>query len=98
MAKGKTLREKVESQFGDWTSTVQGLSIQELDAQILRYTKYREEIKESKTKDEQLLKTQELLKELSAPYKDAVKATELKTQYLIMLLGEKGGDTSGTAK
>jgi hypothetical protein len=94
----KSLRETVESEHQEWVSTVQGLSIEELDNMILRYAKYREEIKESREKDEQLNQAKELVKELGAPYRENLKINEQKTKYLIMLLGEKGGNTSGSIK
>lgn len=97
MAKGKkSLKEVVESEHSDWVSTVQGLSIEELDKMILRYAKYREEIKEFREKDEELQKAKELVKELGAPHKENLKINEQKTKYLITLLGEKGGNTSGS--
>jgi hypothetical protein len=95
MGKKKTVRQQVEEQFQEWTDSVQGLSVSDLDSMILRYAKYREEIKDAKEKDETLQKTKELIKELSAPYRESLKANELKTKYLITLLGEKGGETSG---
>jgi hypothetical protein len=100
MSKGKkkNLRQVVEEQHSDWASTVQGLSIEELDNMILRYAKYREEIKEFREKDEELNKAKELVKELNAPYRENLKINEMKTKYLIMLLGEKGGNTSGSIK
>jgi hypothetical protein len=94
----KNFREIVESEHQEWVSTVQGLSIEELDNMILRYAKYREEIKEAREKDEQLNQAKELVKELSAPYRENLKINEQKTKYLIMLLGEKGGNTSGSIK
>ena len=94
----KSLRETVEGEHQDWVSTVQGLSIDELDKMILRYAKYREEIKEFREKDEQLNQAKELVKELSAPHRENLKINEQKTKYLIMLLGEKGGNTSGSIK
>jgi hypothetical protein len=96
MAKKKSLREIVEEQHRDWVSTVQGLSVEELDKMILRYAKYREEIKEAREKDEELNRAKEIVKELSAPYRENLKINEQKTKYLIMLLGEKGGNTSGS--
>lgn len=94
----KSLREKVESEHSDWVSTVQGLSVDELDKMILRYAKYREEIKEFREKDEELNKAKELVKELNAPHSENLKFNEQKTKYLILLLGEKGGNTSGSLK
>lgn len=96
MAKKKTLREEVEDKYGEFANSVAGLGVGELDSLLLRYAKYREEVKESKKEDEQLIKTAELKKELEAPYKDSLKAIDLKSRYLLILIGEKGGDTSGS--
>jgi hypothetical protein len=95
MAKKKSLKEQVEEQFQDWANSVQGLSVSELDSMILRYAKYREEIKDFRESDEQLQKAKEMVKELSAPHRENLKGNEIKTKYLISLLGEKGGNTSG---
>lgn len=99
MAKGKkTLREIVESEHQTWVSTVVGLTVDELDKMILRFAKYREELKEFRDQDKALLDAKELVKELNAPHKENLKANEMKTKYLIMLLGDKGGNTSGSLK
>jgi len=98
MARKKTLREQIEEQYGEFADSVVALGVSELDSMLLRYTKYREEVKESKLHDEQLQKTAELKKELEAPYRDALKAIDLKSRYLLLLIGEKGGDTSGSLK
>jgi hypothetical protein len=95
MAKKKSNREVVEDQHSDWVGSVQGLGIQQLDDMILKYAKYREEIKDFKEKDEALAQAKELLKELNAPHRENLKINEMKTKYLIMLLAEKGGNSTG---
>lgn len=96
--KKKTNREVVEEQHADWASTVQGLSVSELETMLLRFAKYRQEIKDFKEADEQLKEAKELVKHLSAPHNENLKGNEQKTKYLIMLIGEKGGNTSGSLK
>lgn len=95
MAK-KGFRELVEEQHADWAIGIQSMSTSELDNMILRYAKYREEIKEFRDKDEELARAKDLVKELNAPHRENLKINELKTKYLIMVLGEKGGNTSGS--
>lgn len=96
MAK-KSLREKVEKEHGDWVNGVQGLTVSQLEDRLLRYAKYQSELEEFKEKDLELERVSELKKELEAPHKENMKANKMKQKYLIMLIGEKGGNTSGSA-
>lgn len=92
MAKGKkTFREIVEEQHSDWAGSVQGLKLEELDQRLLALAKYQEELNEFKDQDVQLEQAQDLVKELSAPHKENMKANKLKQKYVIMLIKEKGG-------
>lgn len=98
MGKKKDLRTKVEEDHSEWAGAVSTLSTSELDTMILRFAKYREELIQFKEADEELKKAREVVKDLNAPHKDNLNINALKTKYLIMLLGEKGGNTSGTIK
>lgn len=97
MAK-KSLKEKIESDFQDWADMVKAMSISELDSTILRFAKYREEIEESFKNNPKLKEVRDLKSDLEAPFKENLKHNKMKTKYLIMLLNEKGGDSTGTAK
>ena len=97
MAK-KDPKKEVEKNYPEFVDVVAGLNIQELEKRILMYTKERENVLDSKEKDETLIKTAALKKELEAPYRDSIKAISLKTKYLFQLLSEKGGDTNGSGE
>lgn len=98
MAKKKDLRSVIEDDHQTWAEAVKGLSIQELDNMILRFAKYKDELEEFKKADQELADAKETVKELNAPHSENLKINGLKTKYLILLLGEKGGNTSGSIK
>jgi hypothetical protein len=71
---------------------VDSMSTADLETRLNIYAKELEKVKVAKEKDTDLKNAKELSSELGAPYHDAKKAIELKTSYIIMLIGEKGGD------
>lgn len=94
----KSFKEQVQEMYGEWTDGLNTLSVEELDKMILRYAKHREEVKEDRKNNERLNELAELKKELEAPYRDSLKAIDIKTRYLLTLLAEKGGDATGSIK
>lgn len=85
------MKKTVEKEFPSFVDEVVGHSIEQLEGKILTYAKERENVRDSKSNDEGLLKVLDMKAELEAPYKDALKAIDLKSRYLIELLKEKGG-------
>lgn len=88
---GKTIQEKVQSEFPEFVETVVGLTVDELNKRLSDYAKNRHEVQESKKVDADLEEAKAQVSEMSAPYNDALKAIELKSKYIISLIGEKGG-------
>lgn len=96
MAK-KDVTKDVQKKLPDFADAVAGLSVADLETRLLNYAKESENIDDAKDADEELQRTRELVKELGAPYAEARKMIKLKMRYIVQLIGEKGGDTSGTA-
>ena len=91
MAK-KTVQEQVQKDYPEFVSTVDGLSVQDLEGKLSSYAKEADKVRVAREEDEELTRTKALATELSGPYKDALKAIALKTKYIIELIKEKGGD------
>jgi predicted DNA-binding ArsR family transcriptional regulator len=89
----KTLMEKVDKEYPNYSQEVLGLSVQQLekriadmqkglvDAATFRDEKFGDEIRSLK----------EQLKDKNSSYTDIKKAVGLKTKYLVSLIREKGG-------
>ena len=87
-----SVKNKVEKDFPEFAGEVAGLSIEELNARITHCAKASEAVQGAKEADEELENTKELVKQLLAPYREALAANRLKTRYLIALIKEKGGE------
>lgn len=88
----KSVQEKVQKEFPEFTATVDGLSVADLEGKLASYAKNQNEIEASQEADEELQNTKALLKELNGPYNDSKKAVKLKMKYIIALIKEKGGN------
>lgn len=96
--KEEILKKKVQNEFPEFTESVDGLSVEKLNENLLRYAVYREETVMAKQKDEQLLKAKEEVKELQAPYNETEKALKMKMAYLHLLIVEKKGGSEEASK
>lgn len=86
------VKTKAQKDYPEFTDSVDHLKIEELESNMLRMAKYREETEMAKKKDEVLEKAKNEVRELSAPYNDALKALKIKMAYLGILIQEKKGD------
>lgn len=91
MAK-KDIRTIIQKQFPEFIDAVDGLSTDEIEKRISGYAKESQNVDDAKDADEGLADAKAQVAELSAPYKDAKKAINLKIRYLIQLLKDKGGN------
>lgn len=91
-SKELALKTKAQKDYPEFTDSVDSLKVEELESNMLRMAKYREETELAKQKDEALEKAKEQVKELQAPYNDALKALKVKMAYLGVLIQEKKGD------
>lgn len=88
----KSVQEQVQKNYPEFTATVDGLSVQDLEGKLSTYAKEADKVDEAKKADEELTRTKALVAELSGPYSDTKKAIGLKMKYIISLIKEKGGD------
>jgi len=86
------MKTKVQKQFPDFVEMVDSMNVDALEDRLNIYAKELEKVKKAQEADTDLSNAKELVSELGAPYRDAKKAIELKTSYIISLIGEKGGD------
>lgn len=90
MAK-KDVKHEVQKKYPDFAEAVDGLSVGDLETRLSNYAKERVKVKEAKEADEQLKQVVEAKAELEGPYRDSLKAIDLKSQYMVTLIREKGG-------
>lgn len=88
-SKEVALKTKCQKNYPDFTSSQDGLSVEDLEKNLLRYARYREETIMHKSKDESLQSAKEVVTDLNAPYKETLQALKLKMAYLNVLLEEK---------
>ena len=87
--KEELLKTKVKEQMPEFTDAVDKADLPTLEAQLLKYAKYREETEMAKKKDEGLEKAKNVVKELQAPYNETINALKLKTAYLGLLIADR---------
>lgn len=85
------LKSKVEREFPEFTSVVDGMSVEELDARLLALAKHQEEVDEALANNQELEQLKERIKEIKEPFMSTKKALKLKMKYVHALIKEKGG-------
>jgi hypothetical protein len=83
------LKTQAQKLFPDFTNGVDSLNVTELEANLLRLAKYREETEMAKKKDDDLATARQAVTDLQAPYNDALKALKVKMAYLGLLIQDK---------
>lgn len=83
------LKTKAQKDFPEFTDSVDNAKLEELESQLLRYAKYREETEMAKKKDLALEQAKNNVKELQAPYNETLNALKIKTAYLGLLIEER---------
>lgn len=89
-AKKEAIKTKVEKEFPDFVDMITAADLQSLEKNLYIYAKHREETELALSEDEALALAKEQVKEMSAPYRDAIKALKLKMAYINLLIEEKG--------
>jgi len=84
-------KAKLEKEMPEFVDAVVGMSVDQMKTRILNYVGERENVLESKSNNQKLQEVIELKKEIEGPYRDTLKAIDLKIKYLHSLIGEKGG-------
>lgn len=88
-SKELALKTKAQKDYPEFTDSVDNASLEDLEKNLLRYAKYREETEMAKKKDEDLEKAKNVVADLQAPYNDTLKALKIKLAYLGLLIAEK---------
>lgn len=83
------IEKKLEKIHQGFTDTVAGLTVKDLEVNILMYAKHSDDTQEFLKKNEAIKSAQEQLKELKGPSLDMLKALKLKMSYLHLLIKEK---------
>lgn len=91
MSAKKSYKEIIEKDYPEFADTVLGMTVEQLNSRLAQHAKDLDQIDEAKDNDIKRMETQELLKEINAPYNDAKKLFKLKNKYIINLIKEKGG-------
>lgn len=68
---------------------LRGLARHDLDIELLRLAKQREETVSAQKNDEELQKKKEEVRELNAPYAEQLKKNKLLARFVALLIGEK---------
>lgn len=84
-----SLKKKLQKEDSIFTDSVDGLLPEEIKKTIVVYSQHQHDSTMALKNDEQINDTQELLKELKAPYNEVLKKLKSKIQYLHILLKEK---------
>ena len=83
----KKIMAKLPSGFAE---DVEGYSKQKLKDALLQSQVNIRNIEQEREEDEKLRGAKEILKDLSAPYKDAIGAQKAKIAYILHILDERG--------
>lgn len=93
-SKKEAIKTKVEKDYPEFVDMLASANEESLQKNLYIYAKHREETELAKSEDEGLAMAKERVKDLSAPYSDAIKALKLKMAYINVMLEEKGSDSS----
>lgn len=82
---------KLEKKLNDeaLVGELRSLSKKELEFKLLELAKHAQEIETTKSMDEELQRTKDLLKELNAPYSEQLKTNKLKSRLYHLIIKEK---------
>jgi len=89
-AKAEKVKEDITNKHEAFYDKCNGMGREELKKELYILANYKEETEFAKAADEELKRAQDLVKEFSAPYNDALKVLKLKIAYLHLLLKDMG--------
>jgi hypothetical protein len=87
----KSIVEKVQEEMPEFAGEVAGLGVDMLNARLAQLAKDSQANEQAKEDDEDLESARANASELGAPYRDAKKAINLRSKYIIKLIEDKGG-------
>jgi hypothetical protein len=83
------IQKKLDDEYPGYSEAVNGMPITDLKESIITMSRGVDEIHLAKEKDKELEDLQSQVKELAAPYSDALKKAQLKLKYMNLLLKSK---------
>lgn len=92
------IEKKLEKIHHGFAQTVAGLSVKDLEQNLLMYSKHNEDTLQELRTSKAIKNAQEQLKELKGPYGDMLKALKLKMSYIHLLIKEQSGEASSEEK
>lgn len=92
------LKKKLQKKHPNFVEVAEAMSLQELKGSMSKYARYKVEVEQALKNDEEIVRLNETLKELKAPYRDTLTALKEKMQYIYILLKEQEGLVSDGQK
>lgn len=89
--KEEKLVKKIKKDFPEFFDGAQGLTTGEIEQKLKTHAKHREEIISSRENNVKLNAAKKEVRDLDAPFRDGLKAVNLRTKYLYLLMRQKGG-------
>lgn len=86
------LKKKMQKEYPNFVEVTDVMTLSELKKSMSKYANYAEETKLALKCDEEINNHKEVVKELSAPYKDALKALNAKMAYVHIAMKDKAVD------
>jgi hypothetical protein len=86
-----SFEEKLQKDEPAFCSSVDGMGVEALNKELVRYAKYSEEIQSEIENSAALKEAKEALKLITGPFNDAKKGNRTKMRYIINLIKAKGG-------
>lgn len=85
------LRKKIQKEYPEFLDAVNGMSVQQLEGRLTTMAKHRVKTKQAKKEDPKLKEVSVIKSELESPYNDTLKALDIQSEYVALLIKEKGG-------
>ncbi|HLD91642.1 MAG TPA: hypothetical protein VI911_11645 [Patescibacteria group bacterium] len=94
MSKTQEFKKKVLKKFPSFVESIQNLGSQDLEKNLLIYSKHREDSELAQKLDTELQSAKENVTFLAGPYRDAIGALKMKMAYINMLIREANGQSN----
>lgn len=88
----KKEKDKFDALNDTFKDSVNAAQSEELRARLAKIALAQVSLNEAKNTDEKLSEAVDIVKELSAPYRDELKELKLQTEYLYRVLSDRGED------
>jgi hypothetical protein len=85
-------KKKVAKKFQSFVEALDGLSVQDLEKNMLIYSKHKEDTELAQKRDKELQEYKDKVSDLSAPYRDALSALKMKLAFINIIIKEANGE------